>query len=358
MKILHILPNFAAGGAERVVLYYLIDWMQIHEDEMSALALYSDKGTIFDEEIKKLSLNVEYANCKPNNILDIIGAIRKKVRDYKPDVIHSHMRLLPYVALATTGLKVRIVHTFHTEPEVSSAGKILFFDRFCLKHCNVIPVCLNEEMAERANKLYRINFSRFLYNGIRLEDYCSLDIIEKEKLKASLGVTDKYVIGHVGRYVKIKNHDLIVRVFNEYLKINPNAMLLLVGDGPEYENIKKMVAKLGIESSVKMLGVRSDVPKLLQIMDCFIFPSIVEGLGISVIEAQAAGVPCIISNIIPAEAVATDMVTRINLQAPLSTWVAAIQGKIDKEIPCHQIDDFDIKCINKKLKEIYEDAVK
>lgn len=358
MRILHIIPNFAAGGAERVVLYYLIDWAQFQDDEMAALALYSNKGTIFDQEIKNQALNVEYANCRPNNIFDIIRAIRKKVKDYRPDVVHSHMRLLPYVVLATIGLNINIVHTFHTEPEVSSAGKILFFDRFCLRHCNVTPICLNKEMAERANKLYGIDFTQYLYNGIHLNRYSSLDKSAREKMREAFAVADKFVVGHVGRFVRIKNHELIIRVFIEYLKTNPNSVLLLVGDGPEFKNIEEMVKNSGIESSVKMLGVRSDVPELLQIMDCFIFPSIVEGLGISVIEAQAASVPCVISNIIPAEAVATDKVTRVDLDAPIATWVDAIQGNGDKEPPNHQLEDFDINKVNEKLKKLYEDSVR
>jgi len=354
MRILHIIPSFASGGAEHVVVNYIIDWEQFTEDEMMALSLYKKTGSINDQIIIDKDLNVKYADCKYNNKIEMIKAIQNATNEFKPDVIHSHMRILPYVYLATLGRKIRIVHTIHTEPEVNSSGRIFYFDRFCFRRLRVHPICLNKEMANRANKLYRIEKTEHLYNGIRLSEYSGLSEDNKKQLRNSLGINeDETVIGHVGRFVPIKNHQLIVEVFSEYVKKHQNSKLLLIGEGPEFNNIKVLAEQKNLADKVVFTGVRSDVPQLLQIMDKYIFPSKVEGLGISVIEAQAAGLPCVISNIIPVESVVSDSVTRVNLDDGIDVWVNALEGNI----PCIE-KTMDLKCysntvINNNLRNIY-----
>ncbi len=356
MKILHIIPSFALGGAEHVVINYLLDWKRFSDDEIMALSMYGRLGNINDKIIDDNKLNVRYANCQKNNKKQIIRAIKAAIEEYKPDVIHSHMRILPYVYLASIGKRIRIVHTIHTEPEVNSAGKILYFDKFCFSRKRVQPICLNIEMAERANRLYGISKTEHLYNGIRLAEYTGLSKDEKMDLRKSFGINENdTVIGHVGRFVRIKNQKLIVEAFSEYLKINPDSKLLLVGIGPELDNIKNLVLQKDIEDKVIFAGARADVPKILQIMNKYIFPSIVEGLGISVIEAQAAGLPCVISNIIPKEAVVSDNVIRADLNADISEWVSALSGIGAKE-KSFPIESFDINNINNKLRSIYKNG--
>ncbi len=353
MKILHIIPSFASGGAEHVVLNYLIDWKKYSEDSVMALSLYGKTGSINDEIIEQNSLNVVYADCEYNNKKQIINAIRKAIKSFKPDIIHSHMRILPYVYLAAIGKKVRIIHTIHTDPEVNSDGKIFYFDKYCFKRKKVQPICLNIEMAKKANKLYGITKTEYLYNGIRISEYSGLQSEDKARIRQSIGIgKDEKVVGHVGRFVKIKNQRLIIEVFSEYLKEHSNSKLLLIGEGPELEINKKLAKEKHIEDRVIFAGARADVPKLLQIMDVYIFPSVVEGLGISVIEAQAACLPCVISDIIPKEAVVSDNVIRVGLDEDVSKWVEALDGKRSKE-PFYSIEMFDIKNINDKLRFIY-----
>ena len=357
MRILHIIPNFASGGAERVLLNYLIDWKEMFPtDVIVGMALFSYKGSIFDDEIIEKHIQVEYSNCENGNFFEYISTIHKKVKAFQPDIIHSHMRILPYVYLATLGTGIRIIHTIHTEPEVHAAGKQFALERKCIKSNRVLPVCLTKDLAKRANKLYNINKCEYLYNGIFLERYIDLDAKQRLQLRNQLQIpTDATVIGHVGRFVPIKNHQLIVNAFEAYHKeIDNQSFLILIGEGEEYERIKNLVKQKRLDNFVRMLGVRRDVPHLLQIMNKFIFPSVNEGLGISFIEAQAAGLECVISDAIPNEAIVTNKVYRVSLHDEIKMWVKALAGKCEKEIPFNSLEEFDRRSINMKLRRIYE----
>ena len=133
------------------------------------------------------------------------------------------------------------------------------------------------------------------------------------------------VIGHVGRFHPQKNHGFLIDIFYEFLKHHPESILLLVGDGSGRAAIRRKINRLGISSHVCFTGSRGDVPDLLQAMDVFVFPSHYEGLGISIVEAQAAGLPCLISDTLPAECIVTKhLVVRYDLKKPPDAWAEKI----------------------------------
>lgn len=205
------------------------------------------------------------------------------------------------------------------------------------------------------------NKSRFimLNNAIDAASY-TYDLSKREELRRQLGLADELVIGHVGRFNPQKNHPFLLDIFAALLKKEPSAILLLVGGG---ENMLKIQAKahaLGIAEHVRFLGVRSDVADLMQAMDVFVFPSLYEGLGIVLIEAQAAGLPCVVSDTIPREAYLTDLVTAEKLSSSVETWADNILEKRNfprtdrrAEIAAH---GFDITTEAVKLQEFYINA--
>ena len=146
-------------------------------------------------------------------------------------------------------------------------------------------------------------------------------------------------------------------IFAALLKKESNAVLLLVGGGVGMSKMQEKVQELGIAEHVRFLGVRSDVADLMQAMDVFVFPSLYEGLGIALIEAQAAGLPCVVSDTIPHEAYLTDLVDSESLSAPAEKWAEKILAKraiprTDRraEIAAH---GFDITTEAVKLQEFY-----
>lgn len=159
-------------------------------------------------------------------------------------------------------------------------------------------------------------------NAIDLEKYKFNQAI-RNKIRKSLQLDDTFVVGHIGRMSPPKNQIFLLKVFNEIKKTKANAVLLMVGDGPLRIEIEDEILKSGLTDSVILLGVRNDVPNLLMAMDVFVLPSLFEGLGIVVMEAQASGLKCILSDKVPVE---TNMggAEYISLQTDCKQWASAI----------------------------------
>ena len=145
-----------------------------------------------------------------------------------------------------------------------------------------------------------------------------------DKIKKEFGIENKFVVGHVGRFNYPKNHKFIIDVFNEVQKVKEDSVLMLVGDGDLRPEIEQKVRDLGLSDKVIFAGIRSDVNDLMHGMDVFLFPSLYEGLGIVLIEAQAAGLKCIISENIPKDGVLTNDVTSISLNQSPAVWANEI----------------------------------
>lgn len=143
-------------------------------------------------------------------------------------------------------------------------------------------------------------------------------------VRAELGIKDELVIGHIGRFNKQKNHAFLIEIFNEIQKKNNNTILLMIGEGHLLPAIKKKVWNLGLSDNVKFLGIRNDISKLMQATDIFLFPSLFEGLPVVLIEAQAAGLKCIVSDTITKESDVTGRVEYIGLKKSSEHWANRI----------------------------------
>jgi len=139
------------------------------------------------------------------------------------------------------------------------------------------------------------------------------------------GVEDKFVIGNVGRLQFQKNQLFLLDIFASVLKKKPEAILWMIGQGEDEDKIREKIQKLNLGTAVKMLGVRNDVPNLLQAMDVFVFPSVFEGLGIALLEAQATGLTCIASkDVIPEEVKVTPQLQFVSLEESAEVWADRI----------------------------------
>ena len=184
---------------------------------------------------------------------------------------------------------------------------------------------------------------------------------KRQEMRRQLGLENELTIGHVGRFNQPKNHPFLLDIFAVLLKKEPNAILLLVGGGEDMPKIQAKAHTLGIAEHVRFLGVRSDVADLMQAMDVFVFPSLYEGLPVTMVEAQAAGLPCIISDKVPPECILTEgLVDVLPLSAEPEIWAAKILEKKNlprtdrrNEIAAH---GFDITTETVKLQEFYINA--
>lgn len=181
---------------------------------------------------------------------------------------------------------------------------------------------------------------------------------KREQLRASMDLDDKLVVGHIGRTdISQKNHPFLIEIFAAFYKQNPNSILMLIGAQPT-ESLLQLCDTFGITHAVHFLGVRKDIPDLFQTMDVFLFPSIQEGLPVSVIEAQAAGVPVLMSDTITKEVMVTGEVQTLSLSDSAAHWAQKLQSlaSIPKKDTLEQMktSGWDIFDCAGKLAEYYK----
>jgi glycosyltransferase involved in cell wall biosynthesis len=281
--------------------------------------------------------------------------------EYK--ILHSHVRSYAsiYFRIAKKhGLKL-IIHSHST-----SNGKGLIS---AVKHVLQLPLRFQADFlmacsTESGKWLYGKNACkkpnyRFVPNGIDIDQYAYSETIAAE-YRESLGLKDKFVLGHVGRFHEAKNHVFLLDIFAGICERRPDAMLLLVGDGDIREKIESKIRSLGLENRVVITGSRSDVPNLLQAMDVFVFPSLWEGLPVTVVEAQVAGLPCLISDRITNDVDISESVKRLPIENP-TVWMDAI---LSVDTSRKDVRDkiksagFDVRDVARVLKNFYIDLVK
>ncbi len=325
IRILHVVVNMNRGGAETLImnLYRNIDRSKVQFDFLTC------KEGVFDQEIRQLGGTIHripyISEVGHFGYMKELNQFFSTNNQY--DIVHSHLNKMSGLVVKTAkkhGMKFCISHSHNTggEGNVLAQGYKWYSGIFIPTHSDFTFAC--SEAAAKWLFGNRSNHAKLLNNGIELETFRYSSEI-REMVRKELGITDQLVIGHVGRFNKQKNHRFLIEVFAELIKKRPNSLLLLCGDGVLRSDIEKRVRELNIEEHVRFLGVRSDIHRLLQAFDVFVFPSLHEGLPVTLIEAQAAGVPCIISNEITKEVdLGLDLMKFLSI-ATIDSWVDALE---------------------------------
>ena len=226
------------------------------------------------------------------------------------------------------GIKKRIIHAHNSGNETSMIRGILHYvnkirlGRYATDFwsCSMAAAVYFFIKKQIHSQKYRL-----INNAINTYNY-KYDILIRNEVRKKLGLEDKYVIGHVGRFQFQKNHEFLIDIFYEYLKLDSRAVLMLVGQGEEEDAIRQKVINLGIEKSVLFMGVRTDVNRLLQAMDVFLLPSRFEGLPLVLIEAQTSGLRCLTTkNKVPYEVNVTGNVEFEELKENSIEWAHHIE---------------------------------
>ena len=203
-----------------------------------------------------------------------------------------------------------------------------------------------------------------IYNNAIDAKRFGYDINKRVQARKELKISDDvFVIGHIGRFNTQKNHTFLIDIMSEINKKDPKAVLLLIGEGDLEEHIKNKVDELGLENNVMFLGVRSDVDRLYQAMDVFVMPSLFEGLPVSGVEAQAAGLKCIFSDTITEQTMLTSNVEFISLDRGTAIWADEIlkwYKGYDRRDQINIIEraGYDIKKQAKQLQNFYIESIK
>lgn len=363
IRIAHIVGKWLGGGVEAVVMNYYrnIDKSKIQFDFICD----DDSTNIPYEEIKSLGGRVILIPPYQK----VFKYQKELIRIFKENnykIVHSHINTLsvfPLRAAKKAGVPVRIAHSHSTTNKAEWKKNLMkqVLRPFAKVYSTHYMACT--EHAGRwlfGNKEFDNNNVYVLNNAINLDSY-KFDKKVRKEIRKELNISDdKFVIGHIGRFVAQKNHTFLIDIFNEVHKENKNALLVLVGQGPLVEEMKNKCKELNISDSVMFLGQRSDANKLYQAFDHFLFPSLYEGLGMVAIEAQCAGLPCLCSTEVPLVAKVTDNIEFLKLADDINLWKQSILSNLDtsKRKDCSkEVSKYGYN-INEEVKKLEEKYLK
>lgn len=316
IRVLHIIPgSYICGGIENFIMNYYrhIDRSRVQFD---FLVHYTQKG-YFDQEIKQLGGKIYYFSFREDkDIFRYIYQLHmffKKHKEYK--IIHGHMPSLGFIYHTIArmhGVKIRIAHSHVTSTERTPKGNLVACLTKLVKHCaNTYFACSQEA----GRYMFGKRPFQVIHNAIDTQKF-AFNLEMRSHIRNELDLQNRFVIGHVGRFAKQKNHGFLVDVFKEVYLQEPNSVLLLIGTGELEEAIRQKVKRLGLSEHVIFGGLRDNVQEFYQAMDVFVLPSLFEGLCIVGIEAQASGLPCLFSDTISNEVKMTEQSTLLPLGNP------------------------------------------
>lgn len=364
IRVLQIVSSMDRGGLETFImnLYRNIDRKKIQFDFL----LHTEKECDYNSEIRGLGGKIYVIPARNKGIIKNRKALNlffKEHPEYK--IIHMHESSLSYIeplsAAKRMSVPVRIMHSHSTG--FAKGNKIhRLLHRIHKNNIDSIATNYFACSAEAGQWFFGGENSqvKFIKNGIESEMFIFNPYVRNEYRK-QLGIDQKLVIGHVGRFVYPKNHLYLIDIFYEVSKMDENAVLLLVGDGVLKESVQKKIEDYHIRDKVIFLGVRDDISKIMQAMDIFVFPSIYEGLPVTLVEAQAAGLKCVVSNNITRQVILSDLIECIDLKKDPTFWAEEICKFVNyNRVNMHElikINGFDIRNMAELLQQFYLKAM-
>lgn len=360
IRVAQIIGKWVGGGVEQVVLNYYryIDKNKIQFDFICD----NDSTNIPYDEIDKLGGRVILIPPY-QRVFEYNRELRKVFMDNQYKIVHSHINtlsLFPLRIAKKCNIPIRIAHSHSTTNKKECKKNLIkqILKPFSKRYANVFMCC--SEFAGRwlfGNKVFNKGKVHVLNNAIELKKYEYDEDIRTEVRKELNVDEDTLIIGNIGRFVEQKNHTYLIDIFDEIQKEKENSILLLIGQGPLTKKIEEKVKLLGLENKVKFLGQRSDVYKLYQAMDCFVFPSLYEGLGMVLIEAQCSGLPCVASSEVPKNAKVIENTYFVDLDEDVKKWkeivLKSLTNKRQSNLEIMTKNGYDIEVECKKLQSFY-----
>jgi len=367
IRVLQVIGALNIGGAETMVMNF---WRYINKDLFQFdFLVYGNQIGDYENEAQKLGANVIHIDEPSKGYLKFIENVEKVLRNYGPyDIVHSHTLLNSGFIMRIAkkcGVNSRICHSHSTHNRVKENLLTLGYGKYMKLLISKYSTAYLACGKDAGNYLYGEIFREkgiIINNGIDTKKFKYNERIRNEYRK-KLNIENKLVIGNIARFHKVKNLPFLIDVFAEIKSKNNNAILILVGDGEERNNIEKKVEKLRLNNDVLFLGLRSDISEIMQSIDIFVMPSFFEGLPVALIEAQAAGLPCIVSSNITEEIQLTQNVEFLHLNMGYSFWANKILEKVNsfQRVDTSKMIEkagYDIRREVEKLENVYLKSVR
>lgn len=359
-NVLIIISRLYVGGAEKVA---------------RDLALYADRENyhfdylLFTDQVGEYEAQLEAAGCRMIRIDEPscgygkhIRGLRRIIQENHYDIVHAHTMFncgwSMWVA-KRYGVPVRIAHSHSALTNGSGFVKTVYekLMRFLILTCATDLVGCGEKAGQRlfGEKAWEKR-GNLILNGIDVASF-AYDGQKGNVIREQLALGDRFVMGHAGHLAEVKNQSFLLDLMPEVLKRRPDAMLLLLGEGNDRPMLEQKIRDMGLEKHVIMTGNVTNVADYLSAMDVFVFPSLFEGTPLSILEVQANGLPCVISDSVPPDVFLTDLIHPLSLQDSKDAWVDLIlnQRRIDTQYYHEQLrgSDYAVETAMEKIYHIY-----
>lgn len=316
------------GGLASVMMNY---WRAM--DKLGLSFDFASTNTPDEQLLEEIAKDgCRYYQLPPRkNIIGYFRTLKELCMGY--DVIHVHANsatsVIELMAAMLAGVPKRIHHNHTSKTQHPFLNKVLH-PLFKLVYTDAVACSkpAGEWLFGKGNFIVlpnAIDIDKFKYNAQT-----------RMQIREEFGIGDnEFVVGHIGKFMDAKNHEFLIKVFAKYHSDHPQSRLMLVGDGAWRPRIENWVKDSGCDESIILTGLRSDIPAVVQAFDVFVFPSVYEGLPLTVLEAQSSGLPCIISsNVTNAVAIGDDVVMK-DLSDGIDSWATAIDGF---DYSCSRVD--------------------
>ncbi len=354
IRVLHVFGQMNLGGAEVMIMniYREVDRSQFQFD----FVVHTDKECVFDREILSLGGRIlRVPRYTVSNHLQYVKAWRELLeqnRDYR--IIHTHIRSTAslFLPIARRLGMTTIVHSHSTATGSGIKGALRSLLQRPLRKSADLKLACSTQSGEwlfgRGSDFHVVN------NPVDLSKF-EITNDQIKSLMDSLGLGNERIILHVGRFNEAKNHKFLLEIFERFTHICDNAILLLVGSGELMIQMENQVERMGLSDRVRFLGTRRDVNVLMRVADAMVFPSLWEGFPVTLVEAQAAGLPTLISDVITDDVMLTPMLTKLSLKASPERWaeeLMKLHRSDDQEFSLVG-SDYDAKCVASEICNYY-----
>jgi glycosyltransferase involved in cell wall biosynthesis len=366
VKVVQIVPLLSPGGAERVAVH-LARGLNRRRYETMVISFSGRVGCDLDHMLEEAGIEARYLGKHPGFDYRVYGRLDSVLKEYEPDVIHTHLHVLRYALPSMLLMKrVAMVHTVHNLAEREIEARARLIQRYALTH-GVKPIAVAEEVAASLESLYGIHRCRVIPNCIPTDLYANPQTSRKE-WRAREGFKDSDVLFVcVARFAPQKNQALLLKSFAHGPASDSRAHLVLVGEGELRANLEEQARKINVADKVHFLGLRSDIPDVLGAMDAFVLSSDYEGNPLSVLEAMASGLPIAstavggVPNLFEAgkegflvgpgdfQGLAKSMNTLLKYEAARESMGAAAAGRARKS--------YDVANMVRAYEDVYEDLL-
>ncbi len=332
-RLLCILSSMNTGGAETFLMkiYRRLDKSKYQMD-----FCVNKEENYYSEEIEKMGGKIYCIPSKSENVnqfkKQLGNIVYENKYDYVMRITSSAMGFMDLKIAKKAGAKVCVARSSNASDGGGLKARIVhFLGRLLYQKYADVKIAPSDLAGKYTfgKRIYNKGGVNILHNAVDLNIF-RYNVEGREKIRKEFGIDESIkIIGHVGRFMEQKNHKFLIEVFSKLKKENLDTVLMLVGTGYLENQIREQISALNLEDSIIFTGVRSDIPRILSAMDVFLFPSLYEGMPNTVIEAQACGLPCIISDSITKEADITGLVKYVSLEHSANFWKDEIIRKLN-----------------------------